>query len=471
MSRSELRFQTVEALGEAYRSGELSPVDVAQAHLDAIEALNPDTHDYITVTAVRAIADARRSEDALRSGQDVGPLCGVPIALKDLVHTAGIPTTAGTTIWQDRVPDRDGTVARKLSVAGSVLLGKTNLVEFAFGPYGVNPHYGTPPNPRKADRVPGGSSSGSGAAVARGCAVAAIGTDTGGSIRLPAAFCGVVGLKPTVERVSRAGVVPLSWTLDSVGPLTRTVKDAAYVFDAIAGPDSEDAVTNAAPPLHSTVDGIEQEIRGRRIGVVRYPFFDGADAQVVESVDRAITVLADLGAEVEDVELPEAVTELEAEIDGRGSVSIMCVEGFACHRDTLDQQGDDVDPRIRERIEQGKAVSASDYALALLGQQRMRRSVTERLSRWDAVVAPTTLYTAPPIADVSKAPARLTTRLVNYLGLCSVSLPCGLADDGLPVGLQVIGKPFDERTILNISYAYEQASGWKELSSSRMTDG
>lgn len=459
MSDEDQRFLTIEELASRYRSGDLSPVEVTEAHLRAIEDANDRTHDYITVTCDRAMADARAAEERIRSGNDIGPLTGVPIGLKDLVDTAGIPTTAGTTIWKDRVPERDGTVARRLAEAGCVLLGKTNLVEFAFGPYGLNPHYGTPPNPWMADRVPGGSSCGSGGAVARGCAVAAIGTDTGGSIRLPASFCGVVGLKPTVQRVSRAGVVPLSWTLDSIGPLTRTVKDAAFVFDAIAGPDADDAITVHTPAFEAVAPTLEED-RTFRVGIARDPFFDGADQAVIDLVDAAASVLADTGVLIEEIELPEAREELDAEIDGRGSVSMMCVEGFACHRETLATHGDEVDPRIRERIEIGATCSAADYAIALRDQVRLRRSAVERLKGFDAVLAPTTLYPAPLIEDVSKAPARLTTRLVNYLGFCSVSVPCGFSPEGLPVGLQLIGRPFDERTILALAHRYECATSW-----------
>lgn len=454
------RYGTIQGLASAYRSGDLSPVEVTRAHLDAIASANDATHDYITVTADRAMADAGRAEQAFRSGCDLGPLHGIPIALKDLVDTAGIATTAGTTVWADRVPERDGTVARRLAASGSVLLGKANLVEFAFGPYGLNPHYGTPPNPWDAERVPGGSSCGSSGSVGRGLAVAAIGTDTGGSIRVPASFCGIVGLKPTVQRVSRAGVVPLSWTLDSVGPLTRTVTDAAIVFDAIAGFDDDDPVTAEAPNDGPVTPRLTGDAAGLRVGVVRDPFFDDAEDEVVALVDAAAEVLSSLGARVDAFSLPEAREELDTELDGRGSVAMMCVEGLTCHEATLTEHGDLVDPRIRERIEIGRHIRAVDYADALRNQGRLRRSAVDRMAHVDAVLAPTTLYPAPRIADVSKAPARLTTRLVNYLGLCAVSVPCGFTADGLPVGLQLIGKPYDESTILNLALAYERATDW-----------
>ncbi len=456
----ELRYLSISELGKHYRSGQLSPVEVTRAHLNAIQDLNDRTHDYITVTGERALADAEAAETGFRAGRDLGPLQGVPIALKDLVETKGIATSAGTTIWKDRVPEEDATVARRLAEAGTVLLGKTNLVEFAFGPYGLNPHYGTPPNPWDADSVPGGSSSGSGGAVARGCAFAAIGTDTGGSIRLPASFCGIVGLKPTVQRVSRAGVVPLSWTLDSIGPLARGVMDAAYVFDAIAGFDAADAATHDVPAFVPCAESLHGEVGGLRVGIVRDPFFDGAEGEVIERVEAAAAQLEGLGVMVEEMVLPEAREELNAELEGKGSVSIMCVEGFACHEHTLSSRGDEVDSRIRERIEVGKDIPSVTYARALTEQVRLRTQVVDRMQHFDAILAPTTLYPAPLIEEVSRAPARLTTRLVNYLGLCAVSIPCGFTENGLPVGLQLIGKPFNERTLLNLALAYERQTEW-----------
>jgi len=449
---------TTTELGKGYREGNLSPVEVTEAHLHRIDSLNSETHDYITVTSERALSDARQAEAAFRDGKDVGPLQGVPIALKDLVDTKGITTTAGTKVWANRVPDRDGTVARRLARAGTVLLGKTNLVEFAFGPYGVNTHYGTPPNPWDAACVPGGSSSGSGGAVGRGMAVAAIGTDTGGSIRLPASFCGIVGLKPTVQSVSRAGVVPLCWTLDSVGPLTRRVIDAAHVFDAIAGPDPEDRVTRGARSDYIAA-GLDEEVRGLKVGRVVDPFEDGADEEMVACVDASCEVLEALGVHVEPFVFPEAREELQAELEGRGSITLMGVEGYATHRETLEGPGP-FDERIKARIGGGKKYSGVDYAEALRERERLAAAAERRLRDVDAVIAPTTLYPAPRIDEAAVAPARLTTRLVNFLGLCAVSVPCGFTKSGLPAGLQIIGRPFSEARIMRLAHAYEQATPW-----------
>lgn len=450
---------TIVELGSAYRDGSLSPVEATEAYLARIESENETTRDYITVTGARARADARTAEDGFRAGRDLGPLQGVPIGLKDLVDTKGIRTTAGSLVWAERVPEEDATIAHRLACAGTVLLGKTNLVEFAFGPYGINPHYGTPPNPWKAECVPGGSSSGSGGAVGRGLAVATIGTDTGGSIRVPASFCGVVGLKPTVQRVSRAGVVPLSWTLDSVGPLAKTVRDAALVFDAISGPDPADPVTEQAPAA-SVVDGLDDGVQGLRVGMAEHPFCDNAEDDVMGRFNDACEDLAGTGVTVEPFSFPEAREEFDAELSKSGSIAIMCVEGYTCYAETLRTKGATFDERITARIEAGAEYTGEAYANALRAHDRLRRAAARRLETVDAVVVPTTLYPAPKIADVAVAPARLTTRLVNFLGLCAVSVPCGFSDDGLPLGLQIIGKPFDEATILKLAHAYEQSTTW-----------
>ncbi|MCZ6632346.1 MAG: amidase [bacterium] len=452
-------FQSLSELGARYRRAELSPVEVTEAFLDRIEREQARTKAYITVTADRALADARAAEKALRDGTDLGPLHGIPVALKDLFDTAGVRTTWGSKVRADFVPDTSATVATKLAQAGAVLLGKTNMVEFAFGPYGLNPHYGTPPNPWNPDCVPGGSSSGSGAAVARGLATAALGTDTGGSVRIPASFCGIVGLKPTLERVSRAGVMPLSWTLDSIGPMTRSVEDAALVFSAIAGPDPADPVTQGQV-LVDVMAGLKGNVEGMRVGLVRDPFCTEADADVLAAFEQAVTVLAELGIAVEDFVFSEAEDELSEELAGRGSSTLMPVEGFAVFEDLIAECGEEWDPRIRGRIEAGAEISAPVYARVLRDRAALRQSAQKTLMAVDAVVCPTMLTGAPRIADVDRAPVRLTTRLVNFLGLCAVSVPCGFTESGLPVGLQMVGKPFDEATILKLAYAYEQATDW-----------
>ena len=451
----DLHFATISELGAWYRAGDVSPVEVVDALLNRIDEYGA-TKAFITVTAERARAEAQAAETLLRAGADLGPLHGIPIALKDLFYTAGIRTTSGVKAWDNFVPDTSATVATRLSRAGAVLIGKTNMVELAFGPYGLNPHYGTPPNPWMEDRVPGGSSSGSGVAVAMGMAPVAMGTDTGGSIRIPASFCGVVGLKPTLERVSRAGATPVSWTLDSIGPLSRCVEDAALVYEAIAGPDPADAVPTCQPRVDVMCE-LKRGVKELRIGFVRDPFCEGAEAEVLSAVESAAGVLRDLGAEVIELPFPEARAALDAERDGRGCSVIMCAEGYACHRDLIARHGEMMDERIRTRLELGASFSAPDYAMVLQRREQLRVSARETLQGVDAAICPTMLSTAPRIADVHAAPAQLTTRLVNFLGLCAVSVPCGWSDEQLPIGLQIIGKPYHEARILRVAWEYERS--------------
>jgi aspartyl-tRNA(Asn)/glutamyl-tRNA(Gln) amidotransferase subunit A len=293
-------------------------------------------------------------------------------------------------------------------------------------------------------------------AVAAGLATAAIGTDTGGSVRIPAAFCGITGLKTTVGRVGRAGVTPLSWTLDSVGPMTRCVEDAALVFSAIAGPDAEDPPT-LARSVEDVVSGLTRDVRGMRVGVVRAPFFAGADPEVVSAVEEAIQVLADLGVCAREMDFPEAQKTAEEE----DNLILIRTEGYAVHRRTLAELGESVSPRVRERLLQGETVSAADYIEIVRRRKKMVRSAGERLAVVEAVVGPTMLTPAPRVADLERGePLRLDTRLVNWLGLCAISVPCGFTSQGLPVGLQLIGKAFDEGTVLRLACAYQQATSW-----------
>ncbi|MDA0746257.1 MAG: amidase [bacterium] len=457
MADQALHFKTISELVPLLRRGDVSPVELAECFLERIERFEAETHAFITVTASRARADAKAAEVALRNGNNLGPLHGIPIALKDLCDTAGIRTTSGSQGREAYVPETSCTVARKLARAGTVLLGKTNLEEFAFGPHGLNDYFGTPPNPWDKDRVPGGSSSGSGVAVAAGLAPAAIGTDTGGSVRIPSAFCGIVGLKTTPGRIGTAGITPLSWSLDSVGPLVRCVEDAALVYEAIAGPELGDP--SAYPvPLEGAVERLKQDVKGMQVRIARKPFFEGADPEVISLVEAAIEQLAELGVGVDEMVFPEA-EEAEREPD---NLVLLRAEAFAYHRKMLADAPHSFGSRVRARLEADPGTLAAD----LIDIQRRRdvllRTSRERLASVDAVVAPTMLTPAPRIDELDRGePVKLMTRLVNWLGLCAVSVPCGFTSNGLPVGLQLIGKPFDEHTILHLAYAYEQATNWR----------
>ena len=456
MASQDLHFLTIAELVPLFRRGEVSPVELTEAVLERIDRLDGELRSYITVTEDRARVDAKSAEIALREGNDLGPLHGIPVALKDLCDTAGIRTTSGSKIRENFVPTTSSAVATKLARAGAVLLGKTNLVEFAFGPYGLNPHYGTPANPWDLERAPGGSSSGSGVSVSAGLATAAIGTDTGGSVRIPSAFCGIVGLKPTVGRVSTAGITPLSRTLDSVGPMTRCVEDAALVYTTIAGLDGEEPAPQSREGAE-VLRSLKRDVKGMRTGVVRSPFFQNAEADVVALVDRAVKVLDGLGVRVDELDWPEAESVVE---QGEGLL-IMKAEGFAFHRESLAGQPQAFDPRVRVRLEEGAKIPAPDYVLALERQAKLKRSTQRRLEDLDAVVGPTVITQAPRVGEIRDGqPPKLTTRVVNVLGLCSISVPCGLTPEGMPVGLQIIGKSFDESKILRLAYAYEQSTDW-----------
>ena len=452
-----LHFLTATELAGMYRGGQVSPVAVTEAYLERIHRYQPGTNAFITVTADRARADAEAAELALRSGKDFGPLHGVPIALKDLCDTAGIRTTSGAVAREDRVPATSSTVAKRLERAGTVLLGKTNLVEYAFGPFGINPHFGTPPNPWDPERVPGGSSSGSGLAVAAGLAAAAIGTDTGGSVRIPAAYCGVVGLKTTTGRIGTGGVMPLSWTLDTIGPMARCVEDAALMYVAIAGAEAGDATAHDLP-VGDVMGDLKKDVRGLRLAVVREPFFNGADPEVVSLVDDAIQVLGSLGANVGEMNFPEAV-QAEREED---NLRLLRTEAVVVHREALTEAPDSFGSDVRARLQVEPGLLAVDLAEIQRKRTEMMRTAAARLADVEAVAGPTMLSPAPRLRDLDRGePHRLLTRLVNWLGLCAVSVPCGFTSQGLPVGLQLTGKPHDEATILRLAYAYEQATDWR----------
>ena len=451
-----LHYKGIRELAGLYRKRAVSPVEVTEAFLDRIRAYQDGTLAYITVTEDRARADAKAAEAALTGGNDLGPLHGIPLALKDLCDTAGIRTTSGSKGREHHIPQTSSTVAKRLARAGAVLLGKTNMVEYAFGPYGVNAHFGTPPNPWDPERVPGGSSSGSGVAVSGGLATAAIGTDTGGSVRIPASYCGIVGLKTTLGRVGTEGVTPLSWSLDTVGPMTRSVEDAAFLFEAIAGPEPGDQ-TALALSCDGVAAGLSGDVRGMRLGVPHEPFFDDADPEVVALVNAAIEKLGSLGAQIGEMAFPEAV-QAEQETD---NLVLLRTEAYTYHREALAAQPEGFSERVRARLELDSDVKAADFIDIQKRRSALMQSAKASLAAVDALVAPTMLTVAPRLADLDKGePAKLVTRLVNWLGLCAVSVPCGFTPDGLPVGLQLIGKPFDEARILRLAHAYEQATDW-----------
>lgn len=455
MQALDVATLTVAEAGVRIRAGEVSPVELTEAYLRRIEQLDPQLNAYITVTADRAMEDARRAADEVAAGVDRGPLHGVPIALKDLFATAGIRTTAGSKILADWVPEQDSTVARRLREAGAVLLGKTNTHEFARGGTTNNPHYGPTRNPWNLDCIPGGSSGGSAAAVAAGLAVAAMGTDTAGSVRIPAAFCGIAGLKPTYGRVSKAGVVPLSFLYDNVGPITRTVEDAALVLGVISGYDPDDFSTVPMPVPDYTAD-LRRGLLGLRVGVPRDWFFDQLDDEVRAAVEQALVVFRELGADVRDVSIA-GVGEM---VQARRTVTTTEFQEY--HAPAFKERPQDFGADLRAPLAAPPADSlavAAALRTVYAGAEAMRRV----LESVDVLVAPTVPIAAPPIAasdeSILTALIRLTSPF-NGAQLPALSLPCGFTASGLPIGLQIAGRPFDEATVLRAGHAYEQATDW-----------
>jgi aspartyl-tRNA(Asn)/glutamyl-tRNA(Gln) amidotransferase subunit A len=455
MSPEELAFATIGELAPKIQKGELSPVELTQAVLERVELYDDQLLAYITVVADRALGLARSAEVSIASGQYLGPLHGIPLALKDLVDTPDITTTGGSALLKSRVPSTSATVARRLMQAGTILLGKTNMTEFALGPEGTNPHFGTPRNPWKLDGLPGGSSSGSGVAVAAGLATIALGSDTGGSVRIPAALCGIVGLKPTFGLVSNYGIMPLSSSLDSVGPMIRSVQDAALVLAVIAGPDAHDPNTLSAP-VASIPTELTGHLKGRRLAIPREMLPAHLHPEIRKCFAASIGIFTGAGAAVEEIGMP-------ALLEGRElMMAITRPEAYSFNRDIIEGHLDEIGLHQRTSLLQGMKTPAHVY----LAAQRRRRELSVRIwgqmEPYDALIFPTTVL--PTMDEASHRASGFLyselTRAANAFGLCSISVPGGFTDNGLPVGLQIVGKPYGEATILEIAYGYEQRTEW-----------
>lgn len=453
---------SIAAAARALRAREFSPLELTDAYLRRIEALNPTINAYITVTAERARDDARRATEELAVGEVRGPLHGIPIAHKDLYETAGIRTTGGSKIHAGHVPAVDCTVVRKLREAGTILLGKLNTHEYAYGVTTNNPHYGATRNPWDLERIPAGSSGGSGAAVAAGLASAATGSDTGGSIRMPASLCGVVGLKPTFGRVSKAGVMPLSFRFDHAGPLTRTVEDAALMLNAMAGYDPLDATTVRTPMTDATAD-LGLGVQGLRIGVPRAYFFDQLEDDIAEAIEAAIGQLQQLGAQVRDVEIPGIAEGLG------GTFTCVLAEAQEIHAQSLRHRPQDFGADVLE-ILSSYTPGVGELLAGLRACDALEASMRATLETIDVLLTPTTPITAARIGQelvrygaveesVLGAMIRCTAPF-NTTHLPALSLPCGFNRSGMPIGLQLAGRPFDEATVLRVGHAYEQTTDW-----------
>ena len=463
MDTLEICYMSAGDLSKLVQNKEISPVEIIEAHLTRIDATEPVLNSFITLLADEARGAALQAEKDIQAGRYKGPLHGIPVALKDLYNTGGVRTTSGSRIFDNFIPTEDCTVAAKFQQAGAILVGKLNMHPFAYGPTGENLDYGNMHNPWNPDMVTGGSSGGSGSAAAAGQCTITTGSDTGGSIRIPAALCGIVGLKPTYGLVSRHGLTALSWSLDHPGPMTRTVEDAAITMNVIAGHDPKD-VASAKVDIPDYTSALTGDIKGLRIGLVKEYFESPLDPQVRKAVMDAIGLLESMGAEVKEVSYP-MFNQSQAI-----SSTVLMSEATAYHRDLLEKDGHQIYEPVRQRLEAGLFISAAEYLRAQQARTIFDHQGRRLLDDVDLLAGPTEPVTAPRIM-ASKVMAgeqevgvvgALTqyTRPYNINGFPAISVPCGFSDENMPIGLQLAGKPFDELTVLRAAHAYEQATDW-----------
>ena len=464
MDEHDFHLLTLVELAGLIESRQISPVELAASYLGRIDRLNPTLGAYITVMADSAVAEAAAAEREIANGAYRGPLHGIPVAIKDIIYTQGVLTSAGSRVLADHVPDHDSTIVERLRAAGAVLLGKLNLSEFAIG--GTIDHpYGTPRNPWNLGRSAGGSSSGSAVAVAGGLCAGALGSDTGGSIRGPSAFCGIVGLRPTYGRVTRHGVVPMSWSLDTVGPMTRTVADCATMLQSIAGHDGRDT-SSSEEAVPDYVKSLDDRPENLRVALPTEAFeYDGLEPEVLAGVTSAVDALAELGADVEDVSMPMSARS------GAVFLATADVDAATFHMEWLKTRGELYDWSTRTRLESAAVTPAATYLRGLRARTLIRNELMAALEEYDAIVMPASPTLAPPIAESTGSPGgyyqgrldlgrRRYTSPAALAGLPAISVPCGFSESGLPIGVQIIGKPFGEDTLFRIAHRYEQAAEW-----------
>ena len=461
MNAEELCFLSISEAAGLIESRQMSPVELTRAHLERIERTEPVLNAFITLLAEESLEQAGTAERQIAGGEYRGPLHGIPVGLKDLYYTRGIRTTVGTKILRDFVPEYDAAVTERFADAGAILMGKLQMHEFALGATSVNPHDGPARNPWNPDRITGGSSGGSGAAVAAGQCMAALGSDTGGSIRIPGALCGIVGLKPTFGRISRHGVYPLSWSLDTVGPMTRSVRDSAIVLSALAGYDPRDP-SSANVPTRDFTDGIEDGLSGLRVGIPEDFFYDVISPEVSEAVCMAAGVLAELGAQVESCSIPALNHALGI------SSAILVTEAAETLLDKLRDRPEDIGADVRARLRLGAVTPAVDYIKAQRARSAYNAQLDDAMERYDLLLAPAVAVGATgidqefvEIAGRQENALSLMSRLTrpfNLTGQPTISVPCGFTSEGMPVGMQLAGRHWQESTLLRAAHAYEQAT-------------
>ncbi len=466
MTGRELHRLTIAEAASLIESRRLSPVELTRAYLDRIERLNDRLGAYISVMSDSALAQASSAESEIVGGGYRGKMHGIPVAVKDIIYTKGVLTSAGSRVLADHVPDYDSTIVERLDAAGAVLLGKLNLSEFAIGGTVDHP-FGAPRNPWDTGRSAGGSSSGSAVAVAGGLCAGTLGSDTGGSIRGPSAFCGIVGLRPTYGRVTRHGVIPMSWSLDTVGPMTHTVEDCAIMLQAIAGRDERDS-TSADEPVPDYYESLGDWPSGARVALPREAMdFDGLNGEVRNSVASAADQLAEIGADVEHADLPMLAHS------GAVFLATADVDAATFHMDWLKSRPDLYDWNTRARLESAAITPSPVYLRGLRARTLIREEMMSTLEDHDFIVMPASPTAAPPIARSTGSPGgyyqgrldlarRRYTSPAALAGLPAISVPCGFTESGLPIGLQIVGRPFSEPDLFRIARAYEQAANWRE---------
>jgi aspartyl-tRNA(Asn)/glutamyl-tRNA(Gln) amidotransferase subunit A len=457
---------SLSEVSQLVRSKKVSPVELTHECLSRIERLNPKLNAFITVTADSAVAEARQAEAEVQHDRWRGPLHGIPIALKDLVDTAGVHTTAASGVFKDRIPTEDAEIVRRLKAAGAVFLGKLNLQECAYGGSSAIGHFGPVHNPWNLDFSSGGSSGGSAVAVAARLCFAAIGTDTGGSIRQPSAYCGVVGLKPTYGRVSTSGVIPLSWSLDHVGPITRTAMDAALMLEVIAGYDPQDTMSIDAPvPDYAAT--IANATSSLRLGIPRDYFFDELHPDIQAAMEAALLVLKTITASEHDVAPPLTDATYSSWMDSYGA--IFTAEAYAYHKDYITRNPELYQAPTLKRLRVGTDVTTARYIQSQRQLDQVRRSIAQAFNSVDLLITPTVRVPPFTIADLQADPDTVrakelamlhNTKPWNFPGLPTISVPSGFTRTGLPIGMQITGPPGGEATVLRLAYAYEQATDW-----------
>jgi aspartyl-tRNA(Asn)/glutamyl-tRNA(Gln) amidotransferase subunit A len=463
MNSKDLCCLSAGQLSGLIRKKEISPVEVIEAHLSRMNALEPTLNSFITLLTSQAMATAHHAEKEIQAGRYLGPLHGIPFGLKDLYYVKGVRNTSGSKIYDHFIPDFDSTIALRLKEAGAILLGKLNLHPFAYGTTGENEEYGHMHNPWNPALITGGSSGGSGSAVASGECTLALGTDTGGSIRIPGALCGVAGFKPTYGRLSRYGLTALAWSQDHPGPMARTVEDCALVMNAVAGYDPNDP-TSVNLPVPDYTKALTGHIKGLRVGVVKEFFEVPIVSQIKEPVWKAIDKLGELGAIVSEVSWP--IYHYAMAI----ASTIQMAEATAYHSRLIRENGSKIYPPVRLRLEAGIFISATDYIQAQRARTLFYRQSEDILKKVDLLVGPTVPVTAFPFGTPRvkvgtqnvNVISLLTqyTRPFNLNGFPAITIPCGFSDDGLPIGLQLAGRPFEEETVLRVAHTYEQATDW-----------